>query len=45
MPTESLAPADFDLDLEVAVVVETEMHAQKTGVTDICTTIFWPCGK
>ena len=45
MPTETLAPADFDLDLEVAVVVESEMQAQKTGVTDICTTIFWPCKK
>jgi hypothetical protein len=45
MPTETLAPADFDLDLEVAEIVESEMSAQKTGVTDICTTIYWPCRK
>ncbi|MHA6616996.1 FDLD family class I lanthipeptide [Pseudonocardia sp. DLS-67] len=45
MPTETLAPADFDLDIEVAVVVEPQMSAQKTGVTDICTTIYWPCQK
>jgi hypothetical protein len=45
MPTETLAPADFDLDLEVAEVVDSEMSAQKTGVTDICTTAFWPCRK
>jgi hypothetical protein len=45
MPTETLAPADFDLDLEVAEVVESEMSAQKTGVTDICTTVYWPCRK
>jgi hypothetical protein len=50
MPTETLAPADFDLDLDVQVVafqvvVESEMSAQKTGVTDICTTIYWPCRK
>jgi hypothetical protein len=45
MPTDTLTPADFDLDLEVAEIVESEMSAQKTGVTDICTTIYWPCRK
>lgn len=41
MPTDTLAPAGFDLDLEVAEIVQSEMSVQKTGVTDI----HWPCRR
>ena len=44
MSTATLAPEDFDLDLQVeAPVHEDELLVNKSGVTDICTTIFWPC--
>jgi hypothetical protein len=46
MPMETLAPADFDLDLRVAVAGQVDdPPAHKTGVTDVCSTIFWPCAS
>jgi hypothetical protein len=47
MPTETLAPADFDLDLHVAAVAaqDDDMPAHKTGVIDVCSTVFWPCAN
>lgn len=44
MPTSTLAPEDYDLDLQVEVPTqEADMQANKTGPTEYCSISDWVC--